>query len=124
MPGATFLMSPGSGTSPQGKRSCASRRRERSAESSMAETSLGGGSLSRPPADCPPCDITPAEAPRPVDQVDRAVSPRAGLLDGRGHGGDVQHTPAIGQHAPAIGFGAGMEDLHALDLARRLEPTD
>src|SRR5437763_8089737 len=54
MPGATFLMVPGSGTSPQGKRSCANRRCERSGESGMAKISARGGPLSRLWNDCPP----------------------------------------------------------------------
>ena len=63
---------------------------------------------------------------RPVDQVDRTVGAVTGLLDRRRHGRDVQHAPAIGQHALAVGaeLRAGMENLHALYLAGGIEAAD
>src|ERR1700730_2927231 len=110
MPGATFLISPGSGAVPP-----EGAGKDRLNRAWLAP-SLGGGMVSLLPADCPPCDIAPAEALRPVDQVDGAIGARPRLLDGGRHGAHVQHPPTIGQHAFAVGFRAGMEDLHALDL--------
>src|SRR6476620_6151110 len=124
MPGATFLMSPGSGTSPQGKRSWASRRWDSVIASGMSQTSGGRGRVSRPWNDCPPCDIAPAETLRPVDQIDRLVGAGTGFLHGGRQGRDVQYAPAIGEDAFAVGRGAGMEDLDALDLRRGVEAAD
>src|SRR5471030_55530 len=127
MPGATFLMSPGSGTSPQGKLSWASRRCERSDESGMEVSSLfflpiHMGRLRG--FDCPPCNIAPTEAFWPVDQIDRFVGTGAGFLDGRSAGRDVQHPAAIGKNMRAVCLGAGMEYLHPLDLTGGLQPPD
>src|SRR5262245_61355473 len=93
------------------------------------DPSPADGGVSRPPPDCPACDIPPAKALGPVDEIDGTRGARAGLLDRGRHGGDVEHTAAVGQHALAGGpafskLGAGMEDLHAFDLGRRLEPAD
>src|SRR5690348_13280935 len=109
MPGATFLIVPGSGTSPQGKRSCASRRCERSGESGMTESRPDPRFLSPLRTDCPPCDITPAKALGPVDQVHGAIRPLARFLHGARHRCHVQHPPAIGEDALAIALGASME---------------
>src|SRR5258708_10012777 len=124
MPGATFLMVPGSGTSPQGKRSCANRRCDRSGESGMAEISAVCRLLSRPWNDRPPCDIAPAKALGPVDQVHSAIRPLARFLHGGRHRRHIQHAAAICQDARAVGLGAGMEDLHTLDPGGRVEAAD
>ena len=80
--------------------------------------------MSRPWNACPPCDIAPAKAFRPVDQIDGAVGPVASFLHGGRHRRDVQHAPAIGQDATALGLGAGVEDLDTLDLRGGLETAD
>src|SRR5262249_56035279 len=85
---------------------------------------LGAGGVSRRAPDCPPCDIAPAEALGPVDQIDCPVGPLARLLDAGGDRGDIEHPSAVGQHAVAVAPGAGVENLHALYLCRRLEAAD
>src|SRR5437764_15322970 len=69
-------------------------------------------------------DVSPAEAARPADPVDRRIGARLSLGDRLAGCRHAQHTPAIGGDAAAFNPRAGMENLHALDRARRIEPLD
>src|ERR1035437_3683355 len=87
--------------------------------SDVSLSSISGFSFHRLPA-----DITAAEAVRPFNAVDRGVGALLRLAHGLAACADIQHATAVRENAPAVGFGPGVENFHALDLRRRVEPFD
>src|SRR5215216_8023440 len=71
-----------------------------------------------------PADVAAAEAFGPFDPVDSLIGERLGLRHGLGQRRDVQHAATIGEDLAAVLFGAGVENLDALDLRRRIETFD
>src|SRR5262245_66638084 len=63
-----------------------------------------------------PSDVAAAEAVRPPDPLDRPVGARLRVADCLAERRDVEDAPPVGEHAPAVRLGAGMEDLDAVDL--------
>src|SRR5919108_2269235 len=72
----------------------------------------------RLPFDRAKTDGAAAEPVRPANAVDRAIGARLRLGDALAQRADVEHAPAIGEHAAALGFGAGVENFHPFHLAR------
>src|SRR4051794_8325126 len=71
-----------------------------------------------------PADVAAAEAIRPADTVDRRIGARLRLRHILAERGDIEHAATVGYHLAALGSGAGVKDLHALDLAGLVEPLD
>src|SRR5436190_21149824 len=69
-------------------------------------------------------DVSPAEAARPIDLVDRRIGARLSLGDRLAGCRHAQHTPAIGGDAAAFSPRTGVENLHPLDRACRIESRD
>jgi hypothetical protein len=67
-------------------------------------------------------DVATAEAVGPYDAIDRLVGARLRLRNRLARGADIQHAPAIGEDATALLLRSGLENLHALDLGRGVEP--
>src|SRR5581483_412303 len=57
-------------------------------------------------------DVAAAEAARPADAVDRLVSTLLRLADRPAQRADIEYAPAVGDDAPALRLGAGVEDFH------------
>src|ERR1700736_4734625 len=71
-----------------------------------------------------PADVAAAKAFRPLDAVDRLVSPALRFRDALARGADVHHAPAIGQNMSVLRDRAGVEDLDALDFGGLIEVVD
>src|ERR1035441_10345357 len=87
--------------------------------SDVSLSSISGFSFHRLPA-----DIAAAEAARPLDAIDRGIGALLGFAHIPASRAHIKHTPAIGEDAVAVGLGAGVKNFDALDLARRVEPSD
>src|ERR1700757_2033950 len=68
------------------------------------------------PLERAPADIASAKAIRPADTVDRRIGPALGLAHGFPLGANIENASAVGENTGAIGLGAGVENLHALNL--------
>src|SRR5690348_7912755 len=71
-----------------------------------------------------PADIAPTERSFPVDQIDCAIGACLRLGDSLACCRDVEDAAAGGEDAPVAALGSGMEDLHAIELRRRIQPGD
>src|SRR5580698_6972163 len=71
-----------------------------------------------------PADIVAAEAVGPADERNRLVGARLRLAHSLADRRDVEHTAAVGENSAAFGLGAGVKDLHALDLGGLVEAFD
>src|SRR5215475_5586784 len=78
----------------------------------------GGNLLS---LDRAPANVAPAEAVGPADKIDSSVSTALRLANTFTARAYVQHASAIRKDAIAIGLGAGVKDLHAVNLRRGVE---
>ena len=63
-----------------------------------------------------PANVATAEAVRPADNIDSSVGAALCLANTLAACAYVEHAPAVGEDAIAVGFGAGVKDLHAVYL--------
>src|SRR3984957_5656191 len=71
-----------------------------------------------------PADITPAKSIRPVDAVDRVVSPPLRLGHRLARRADVEHAAAIGEDLSVLCHRARVKNLDALNFGGVIEPFD
>ena len=94
------------------------------ASSSLLFSSLSMG-FSLAALDAAQADVGAVGLAVEVDLLAGGVGEVAGLLEGRRHGGDVEHAAAVGEHAAlVVELGARMVDGHAVHGAGVLDAAD
>ena len=71
-----------------------------------------------------PADIAAAEPFGPVDRIDHPIGAGPCLGQRGPPRGDVQHPPAVGQKAPALGLGSGVEGHVKTVFGQGIKATD